>query len=46
MKPIGIVSATEDLHRIESAIEQILWTKQHLKMLVTKAGLGLTGIRL
>lgn len=43
----GYVTASpEELHRINSAIEQILQARQHLATLAAEAGLNLAGIRL
>ena len=42
----NVIVTPEDLQRIESAIDQILRTRQHLAKLATEAGLSLTGFRL
>ena len=42
----NVIVTPEDLQRIDSAIDQILRTRQHLAKLATEAGLSLTGLRL
>ena len=43
----GYVTASpENLQRIDKAIEQIIYTRQHLAKLASDAGLSLTGVRL
>lgn len=41
-----MIVTPQDLQRIDSAIDQILRTRQHLAKLATEAGLSLTGLRL
>jgi transcriptional regulator with XRE-family HTH domain len=41
-----VTATSEDLKRIDGAIEQILGTRQRLAKLATAAGLSLTGLRL
>jgi transcriptional regulator with XRE-family HTH domain len=41
-----VIATSEDLRRIDGAIEQIVRTRQHLAKLATEAGLSLTGLRL
>lgn len=41
-----VIAPPGDLQRIDSAIDQIFRTRQHLARLATEAGLSLTGLRL
>jgi transcriptional regulator with XRE-family HTH domain len=41
-----VIATPEDLQCIDSAINQILRTRQHLTELAAEAGLSLTGLRL
>ena len=42
----NVIVTPQDLQRIDSAIDQILRTRQHLAKLAIEAGLSLTGLRL
>jgi len=43
----GYISVTtEELRRIDSALDEIIWTRQRLAELATEAGLSLTGVNI
>ena len=41
-----VIATSQELSRIDEAIDQILRTKQHLAKLADEAGLSLAGVRL